>query len=129
MNRRKSFNIKEIATEGKKDIPRQGTRPGGVCRRHPQTRKGTLNGDGWRGIAHSAISLLSLTIHWSLRLSALYLVPAHLLAWTNGELSIWFDPDRGHALEPVIQKFTNDTGIKVKLETPENTPDSFAMAA
>jgi maltose/maltodextrin transport system substrate-binding protein len=80
-------------------------------------------------IAHSAISLLSFAIHWSLRLSALYLVPAHSFAWTNGELSIWFDPDRGHALEPVIRKFTNDTGINVKLETPENTPDSFAMAA
>jgi maltose/maltodextrin transport system substrate-binding protein len=111
--------------EGDKANPRQGTSPGGACRRRPSA----WNGDGWSRIADFAISLLSLTIHWSLRLAALYLVPTHLLAWTNGQLSIWFDPDRGHALVPVIQKFTNDTGIKVKLETPENTPDSFAMAA
>lgn len=83
----------------------------------------------WSRFAHSAISLLSLTIHWSLRLSVLYLVPTQLLAWTNGELSIWLDPDRGHALESIIQKFTNDSGIKVKLEAPESTTDSFAMAA
>lgn len=129
MNRRKSRKIKEIATEGDKAGPRQSTRPGGACRRRPQIWNGGWKWDRWSRIAHSAISLLSLTVHWSLRLSALYLVPTHLLAWTSGELLIWFDPDRGHALEAVIQKFTNDTGIKVKLETPENTPDSFAMAA
>jgi maltose/maltodextrin transport system substrate-binding protein len=72
---------------------------------------------------------LSLAIYWSLRLSALCLVPTHLFAWTNGELSIWVDPDRQHALESVIQKFTNDTGIKVTAGTPEDTPESFAMAA
>ena len=109
--------------------PRQGARPGGACSRGPQTWNGALNLDGWGRIAHSTFSLLSLTIHWSLRLSALYLVPTQLLAWTNGELSIWLDPERGHALESIIQKFTNDSGIKVKLEAPENTTDSFAMAA
>ncbi|MGA8657221.1 MAG: maltose/maltodextrin ABC transporter substrate-binding protein MalE [Chthoniobacterales bacterium] len=80
-------------------------------------------------MAHSAVSLLSLTIHWSLRLSALCLIPARLSAWTNGELSIWLDPDRGYALEPIIQKFRNDFGIKVTIESPENITDSFAMAA
>jgi maltose/maltodextrin transport system substrate-binding protein len=129
MNKCKSWKIKEIPAEGDKASPRQGTRPGGACRRRPETWNGALKWDRWSSIAHSAISLLSLTIRWSLGLSALYVFPAHLLAWTSGELSIWFDPDRAHALEPVIQKFTNDTGIKVKLETPENTPDSFAMAA
>jgi maltose/maltodextrin transport system substrate-binding protein len=109
--------------------PRQVTRPGGACRRGPQTWNGALNLDGSSRIARSALCLLSRTIHWSLRLSALYLAPMHLLAWTNGELSISLDPDRGHALEPIIQKFTNDTGIKVKLDTPENTTDSFTMAA
>jgi maltose/maltodextrin transport system substrate-binding protein len=133
MNTRKSPKIKEIATEVDKVSrmtgPRQETRPGGACMRRPQTWNGALNRDGRSRIADSAISLLSLTIHWSLRLSALYLVPAHLLAWTNGELSIWLDPDRGRALQPIIQKYTNDSGIKVTVELPENTPDSFAMAA
>ena len=109
--------------------PRQSTRPGGACRGGPQTWNGALNLGGWSRIARSACSLLSLTIHWSLRLWALSLVPTQLLAWTNGELSIWLDPDRGHALESIIQKFRSDTGINVKLEAPENTTDSFAMAA
>jgi maltose/maltodextrin transport system substrate-binding protein len=97
-------------------------------KRRPQSWNGALNLDGWSRIAHSAGYLLSLTIHWSLRLLALCLIPARLLAWTNGELSMWLDPDRGHALEPIIQKFENDSGIKVKLESPENRTDDFAMA-
>jgi hypothetical protein len=28
-----------------------------------------------------------------------------LLAWTNGELLIWMDTDRGHCLEPIAKKF------------------------
>jgi maltose/maltodextrin transport system substrate-binding protein len=92
------------------------------------TRKMSLNLDGWSRIAHSAGYLLSLTIHWSLPLLALCLIPARLLAWTNGELSIWLDPDRGHALAPIIQKFENDSGIKITLESPENRTDDFAMA-
>jgi hypothetical protein len=36
-------------------------------------------------------------------------------AWTPGELSIWMDPDRGHALGPILKKYTDDTGIKVKI--------------
>jgi maltose/maltodextrin transport system substrate-binding protein len=39
------------------------------------------------------------------------------------------DPDRGHALEPVIKKYTDDSGIKVKIESPEKLTDSFGMAA
>jgi maltose/maltodextrin transport system substrate-binding protein len=97
-------------------------------RRRPQSWNGAENLDGWSRIVHSAVHLLSLTIHWSLPLLALFLIPTRLSAWTNGELSIWFDPDRGHALEPIIQKFENDTGIKVKLESPENRTDDFAMA-
>jgi maltose/maltodextrin transport system substrate-binding protein len=97
-------------------------------RRRPQSWNGALNLDGWSRIVHSAVHLLSPTIHWSVRLLALFLIPARLSAWTNGELSIWFDPDRGHALEPIIQKFENDSGIKVKLESPENRTDDFAMA-
>ena len=97
-------------------------------RRRPQPWNGVLNLDGWNRIVHSAVHLWSLTTHWSLPLLALFLIPARLLAWTNGELSIWFDPERGHALEPIIQKFENDSGIKVKLDSPENRTDDFAMA-
>jgi maltose/maltodextrin transport system substrate-binding protein len=97
-------------------------------RRCPESWNGALNLDGWSRVVPSAVHLLSLTIHWSLPLLALFLIPARLSAWTNGELSIWFDPDRGHALEPIIQKFENDSGIKVKLESPENRTDDFAMA-
>src|SRR5271170_6911107 len=81
-------------------------------RRRPQSWNGALNLDGWSRMVYSAVHLLSLTIRWSLPLLALCLIPTRLLAWTNGELSIWFDPDRGHALEPIIQKFENESGIK-----------------
>jgi maltose/maltodextrin transport system substrate-binding protein len=64
-----------------------------------------------------------------LKLSALFLVPIHLFAWTNGELLIWMDNQRGHALEPIAQKFESDLGIKVTIETPEKITDSFPMAA
>jgi maltose/maltodextrin transport system substrate-binding protein len=97
-------------------------------KRRPQSRNGALNLDGWSRIAHSAGYLWSATIHCSLCLLALCLISTRLLAWTNGELSIWLDPDRGHALQPIIQKFENDSGIKVTLESPENRTDNFAMA-
>ena len=98
-------------------------------KRRPQSRNGALNLDGWSRIAHSAGYLLSLTIRGSLLLLGLCLIPARLLAWTNGELSIWLDPDRGRALGPIIQKFENDSGIKVNLESPQNITEGFAMAA
>jgi hypothetical protein len=43
-----------------------------------------------------------------------------LLAWTNGELLIWLDSDRGHALESIAEGFGKDLGIKVTIDTPEN---------
>lgn len=64
-----------------------------------------------------------------LTLSALFLVPIHLFGWTNGELLVWMDNQRGHALEPIARKFESDLGIKVTIETPENITDSFPMAA
>ena len=98
-------------------------------KRRAQSWNGALNLDRWSRVAHSAVYLLSPTIHWSLRLLALCLIPAQLLAWTNGELSIWLDPDRGRALGPIIQRFENDSGIKVNLESPQNITEGFAMAA
>jgi maltose/maltodextrin transport system substrate-binding protein len=61
--------------------------------------------------------------------SALFLIPVNLFAWTNGELLIWMDADRGHALEAVAKKFENDFGLKVTIETPEKITDCFPIAA
>jgi len=59
----------------------------------------------------------------------LCLVPTKLFAWTNGELLIWMDVDRGQALAPIVERFQNDSGIKVTIETPEKITDSYPMAA
>jgi maltose/maltodextrin transport system substrate-binding protein len=52
-----------------------------------------------------------------------------LFAWTDGELLIWMDTDRGHALKPIAQKFENHFGIKVTIESPEKITESFPLAA
>jgi maltose/maltodextrin transport system substrate-binding protein len=62
-------------------------------------------------------------------LCAFCLVPMHLFGWTNGELLIWMDPDRGHTLKPLAQKFRDDFGINATIETPQNITDSFPLAA
>jgi maltose/maltodextrin transport system substrate-binding protein len=62
-------------------------------------------------------------------MSVLCLVPINVFAWTNGELSIWMDNDRGRALQPIIQKFETELGLKVTIETPEKITDSFPIAA
>jgi len=62
-------------------------------------------------------------------LSALCLVPINVLAWTNGELLIWMDNERGRALQPIVNKFEADLGLKITIETPENITDSFPIAA
>src|SRR6266446_2771039 len=64
-----------------------------------------------------------------LMLLALCLVTPKLFAWTNGELLIWMDNDRGRALTPIIEKFKTDLGLKVTIETPEKITDSFPIAA
>jgi maltose/maltodextrin transport system substrate-binding protein len=61
---------------------------------------------------------------------ALCLIPADLYAWTNGELLIWMDGDRGQALKATAaKKFEEDFGLKVTIETPEKITDSFPIAA
>jgi maltose/maltodextrin transport system substrate-binding protein len=62
-------------------------------------------------------------------LSALFLVPINVFAWTNGELLIWMDNERGGALQPIVNKFQTDLGIKVTIETPQKITDSFPIAA
>src|SRR5215472_12602064 len=62
-------------------------------------------------------------------LLALFLIPVDLFAWTNGELLIWMDSDRGHALGAIGKKFENDFGLKVTIEAPEKITDCFPIAA
>jgi maltose-binding protein MalE len=65
-----------------------------------------------------------------LALLALFLIPVNLFAWTNGELLIWMDADRGQALKAIAaKKFENDFGLKVTIEAPEKITDSFPIAA
>src|SRR6516225_4853400 len=57
------------------------------------------------------------------------LLPVNLFAWTDGELLIWMDPGRGQALDPIVQKFETDFGVKVTIETPEKITRIFPIAA
>ena len=74
---------------------------------------------------HSKSPIKSLFLY----LLALCLVPRHLLAWTDGELLIWMDPDRGQALKPLAERFENDLGVDAKVETPEKLTENFPLAA
>jgi maltose/maltodextrin transport system substrate-binding protein len=57
------------------------------------------------------------------------LMATRALAWTDGELLVWMDADRTHSMEPVVKKFLDQYGIKVRLESPQNITDSFPTAA
>jgi maltose/maltodextrin transport system substrate-binding protein len=50
-------------------------------------------------------------------------------AWTNGELLIWMDADRASAMQLVANKFEQDYGIPVRIETPEKITVNFPLAA
>jgi len=52
------------------------------------------------------------------------------LAWTNGELLVWINGDKGYrGLAEVGKKFEKDLGIPVKVEAPEGATDKFQAAA
>ena len=59
----------------------------------------------------------------------LALLPMNLSAWTNGELLIWMDNDRAKGLAPIAQKFQNDFGLKITIDTPEKLPRPFQGSA
>ena len=59
----------------------------------------------------------------------LWLLAAPAYSWTNGDLLIWMDAERGRSLEAISQKFKDQFGIDVRIETPENITDSFPTAA
>lgn len=61
-------------------------------------------------------------------LFAYLLAAVPVFAWTHGELLVWMDADRTHALEPVVKNFDDKYGIKIRLETPQNITDSFPAA-
>jgi maltose/maltodextrin transport system substrate-binding protein len=52
------------------------------------------------------------------------------LAWTEGELLVWINGDKGYrGLAEVGKKFEKDLGIPVKVEAPEGATDKFQAAA
>jgi len=51
-------------------------------------------------------------------------------AWTDGELLIWINGDKGYrGLAEVGKKFEKDLGVSVKVEAPEGATDKFQAAA
>src|SRR5258707_11192988 len=50
-------------------------------------------------------------------------------AWTNGQLLIWMDADRASAMQLAANRFEQDYGIPVRIETPEKITDNFPLAA
>src|SRR6267378_4088770 len=51
-------------------------------------------------------------------------------AWTDGELLIWINGDKGYrGLAEIGKKFEKELGIPVKVETPEGLTDKFQTAA
>ena len=55
---------------------------------------------------------------------------ARVFAWTDGELLVWINGDKGsRGLAEVGKKFEKDLGIQVKVETPDGLTDKFQAAA
>ena len=52
------------------------------------------------------------------------------LAWTDSELLVWINGDKGYrGLAEVGKKFEKDLGVPVKVEAPESATDKFQAAA
>jgi len=63
-------------------------------------------------------------------ITVLLLAAVHTASgWTDGQLLIWMDADRASAMQLVANKFEQDYGIPVRIETPEKITDSFPLAA
>jgi maltose/maltodextrin transport system substrate-binding protein len=69
------------------------------------------------------------TKRWLIFLWVLCLVPRNLFAWTDGELLVWMDPDRGQALDPIARKFEKEIGVNITIETPDKITDNFPLVA
>jgi len=60
----------------------------------------------------------------------LFVCVAQAFAWTDGELLVWINGDKGYkGLAEVGKKFEKDLGIPVKVEAPEGVTDKFQAAA
>src|SRR5260370_86348 len=68
-------------------------------------------------------------MHQTLVLFLLFTATHIAGAWTNGQLLIWMDSDRASAMQMVANKFEEDYGVPVRIETPEKITDSFPLAA
>ncbi|HXL25713.1 MAG TPA: extracellular solute-binding protein, partial [Chthoniobacterales bacterium] len=68
-------------------------------------------------------------MHQTLVLFLLFTATHIAGAWTNGQLLIWMDADRASAMQMVANKFEQDYGIPVRIETPEKITDNFPLAA
>jgi len=63
-------------------------------------------------------------------ITVLLLAAVHTASgWTDGQLLIWMDADRASAMQLVANKFEQDYGIPVRIETPEKITDNFPLAA
>jgi maltose/maltodextrin transport system substrate-binding protein len=50
--------------------------------------------------------------------------------WTDGELLVWINGDKGHrGLAEVGKRFEKDLGVSVRVQTPDNLPDKFQSTA
>src|SRR4029077_2017245 len=92
----------------------------------PETRRADCLCNGMKTPDHpimttnSTLAALRNPAGLLLALLALFLIPVDLFAWTNGELLIWMDADRGQALKAIAaKKFENDFGLKVTIEASE----------
>lgn len=57
------------------------------------------------------------------------LASAPAYAWEKGKLLIWINNDKGFkGLQKVGDEFTKKTGIKVKVETPDDATEAFSKA-
>lgn len=72
-------------------------------------------------------SLFARLLAGAIVVGALSAQPA--FAWENGKILIWVNNDKGwKGLQKVGDEFTKKTGIKVKVETPDNPTEAFAAA-
>src|SRR5689334_4735881 len=50
-------------------------------------------------------------------------------AWHNGELLIWMDVNRARGLQAITHQYETKLGIHVRIESPPDLVNSFAIAA
>ena len=76
---------------------------------------------------HSNLIAFSTLLTRVATVTALLSAPA--LAFDEGKLTIWINGDKGYnGLQAVGDRFTEELGIEVVVEHPENVPDKFQQA-